>query len=243
MHDLLITVGDLIVRSQPGTRSERIGLFHQTFYEYLRSPQGLYRVDVEASHRAILDAIRELAPTQRMASEDAIERYSTASEAEHLWAVGDYENATAARRLRKFRIPRENLEAWRRWVERAEQTLPNDDALVLIAHHGVAYWTGEAGQPAMGRDLCAELLPKFEHAFGPNHDQTLTVRRNFAYLTDRAGDSGAARELGARLVNDRERVLGRDHRDTLLSRADLAGFTGDAGNPAEARDLLAELLL
>jgi hypothetical protein len=50
----------------------------------------------------------------------------------------------------------------------------------------VAYWTGEAGDPAGARDQLAALLPIFEQVSGPEHPDTLTARSNLAHWTRRS---------------------------------------------------------
>ena len=57
----------------------------------------------------------------------------------------------------------------------------------LSSRTGVAYWTGEAGDPAAARDQYAALLPVVERILGPEHPQTVTARDNLAYWTYRAG--------------------------------------------------------
>jgi hypothetical protein len=112
----------------------------------------------------------------------------------------------------------------------------------LTARGNLAWWTGEAGDPAAARDLFAALLPVRERVLGPEHPETLAARGNLAWWTGQAGDPAAARDLFAALLPVVERVLGPEHPDTLLARANLAWSTGHAGDPAAARDLYAELL-
>ncbi|WP_196470013.1 FxSxx-COOH system tetratricopeptide repeat protein [Planomonospora sp. ID91781] len=112
----------------------------------------------------------------------------------------------------------------------------------LTARHGLAVWTGEAGDAVAARELFAELLPVRERVLGADHPDTLTTRHGLAYWTGRAGDVVAARELFAELLPVRERVLGADHPDTLTTRNQLAVWTGRAGDAVAARELFAELL-
>jgi hypothetical protein len=112
----------------------------------------------------------------------------------------------------------------------------------LTARANLAYWTGEAGDPAAARDLLAALLPVRESVSGPEHPETLAARANLAYWTGQAGDPAAARDLFAALLPVEERALGPEHPETLAARASLAYWTGEAGDPAAARDLFAALL-
>ena len=54
-----------------------------------------------------------------------------------------------------------------------ERVLGPEHPDTLIARHDLAYWTGEAGDPAAARDLFAELLPVRERVLGPEHPDTL----------------------------------------------------------------------
>jgi Tetratricopeptide repeat len=112
----------------------------------------------------------------------------------------------------------------------------------LAAQAMLAYWTGEAGDAVLGRDMYVELLPSFERVFGPEHPRTLAVRHDLAYSTGLAGDAAAARDLYAELLPVRERVLTSENPSTLDTRHELARWTGEAGDSATARDLYAELL-
>jgi len=97
-------------------------------------------------------------------------------------------------------------------------------------------------------------VPVYERVLGPEHPDTLAIRRNLADWTGRAWEASprdrtgavdapaSARDQLAALVPVYERVLGPKHRDTLETRANLAYWTGQAGEVARARDQLAALL-
>jgi hypothetical protein len=55
----------------------------------------------------------------------------------------------------------------------------------LAVRHDLAYWTGEAGDPAAARDLFAALLPIRERVLGPEHPDTLATRQNLVRLRGR----------------------------------------------------------
>jgi Tetratricopeptide repeat len=112
----------------------------------------------------------------------------------------------------------------------------------LVARANLAYWTGQAGNPAGARDQFAVLLPIEERVLGPEHRQTLADRGSLARWTGEAGNPAGARDQFAVLVPIEERVLGPEDLDTLTDRATLATFTGQAGDAAGARDQLAALL-
>ncbi len=72
----------------------------------------------------------------------------------------------------------------------------------LTTRGNLAYWTGEAGDPAAARDQYAALLPVIAWVLGPEHPETLTTRGNLAYRTGEAGDSARARDQFAALLPD-----------------------------------------
>ena len=103
----------------------------------------------------------------------------------------------------------------------------------LTSRANLAYWTGEAGDPATAHDLLATLVTDHTRTLGPDHPHTLTSRNNHAYWTGQAGDPATARDLYATLVTDHTRTLGPDHPDTLTSRNNHAHWT-DAVDPLAA---------
>ncbi len=112
----------------------------------------------------------------------------------------------------------------------------------LIARANLAFFTGQAGDPAAARDQYAALLPVMEEVLGAEHPDTLTARANLASFAGLAGDPAAARDQYAALLPVIEKILGAEHPDTLTARANLARWTGHAGDPAAARDHYAALL-
>ena len=60
----------------------------------------------------------------------------------------------------------------------------------MVARGNLAGWTGEAGDAAGARDQLAALLPITERVLGPEHSDTLNIRRNLAHWTEKA-DGGA----------------------------------------------------
>ncbi len=69
-----------------------------------------------------------------------------------------------------------------------ERVLGPEHPDTLAARHGLARWTGEAGDPAGARDQYAALLPAYERVLGPEHPHTLTACANLSYWTGEAGD-------------------------------------------------------
>ena len=95
----------------------------------------------------------------------------------------------------------------------------------LAARATLAFWAGEAGDPAAARDQYAALLPVMERVSGAEHPSTLTARANLARWTGQAGDAATARDQYAALVPVMERVSGAEHPATLTTRANLTYWT------------------
>jgi hypothetical protein len=60
----------------------------------------------------------------------------------------------------------------------------------LAARHGLAHWTGQAGDAAGARDQLAELLSTSDRVLGPEHPHTLAIREALAHWSTQAGDKG-----------------------------------------------------
>lgn len=112
----------------------------------------------------------------------------------------------------------------------------------LVARHGLARWTGEAGDAVGARDQFAALLPILERVQGSDHPDTLNARHELARWTAATGDAAGARDQYAALLPAHEQVFGPDHLVTLNAYNNLAHCIGEAGDAAGARDQFAALL-
>ena len=65
VRDTLVRLHQLVVRGRPGTEDEQAGLFHATLHDYLSARRARYPIEVRQGHRAIHEAIDELAPMAR----------------------------------------------------------------------------------------------------------------------------------------------------------------------------------
>ena len=89
VRDRLVDLRGLVVRARPGTDDEHVGLFHQTLADYLLDPASdPFGIDPQEPHRALAEAIAELAPAGSHDPADPLHRYAAAREAEHLWRWG-----------------------------------------------------------------------------------------------------------------------------------------------------------
>ena len=100
----------------------------------------------------------------------------------------------------------------------------------LTTRSNLAYWLGQAGDPAQARPPQFEqLLADQLRVLGPDHPDTLTTRNNLASWLGEAGEPAGAPPQFEQLLADQLRVLGPDHPDTLTTRSNLACWLGEAG--------------
>jgi tetratricopeptide (TPR) repeat protein len=242
VHDVLYDLRGFVARSAPGTNNEQVGLFHQTFAEYLLDPSTTFSIDPQDPHRALAMALDALAPMARHNATDPLHRYAAAREAEHLWAIEQYERALQSLKQRSSPIPAENLRRWRSWFARVHVELGADHPITLMTHDEVAYWTCAIGDAQTALRIERELKSHRERVLGPDHPDTLKSRGNIATWTGETGDARRALQLYLELLPDEVRVLGPDHPVTLTARGNIAHWIGKLGDAQEALRLYRELL-
>jgi tetratricopeptide (TPR) repeat protein len=241
VRDVLARLGRLIVRSQPGTDREVVGLFHPTLAEHL-AEHARNRVDIGSGRRVLLEEINKLAPVTGLYMDNPLYRWAAEAEAEQLWQLGMIGSALQSLRARPLPTPRENLARWRSWDARVRVRLGPDDENTLRTRQNIAYWTGETGKAAEALRLSQELLPDRERVLGRHHPGTLSTRGNIAAWTGETGKAAEALRLYQELLPDVERVLGPDDPETLTTRRNIAFRTGETGKAAEALRLFQQLL-
>ncbi|MGC1720598.1 MAG: NACHT domain-containing protein, partial [Isosphaeraceae bacterium] len=174
VRDRLVDLRGLVVRARPGTDDEHVGLFHQTLADYLLDPASdPFGIDPQEPHRALAEAIAELAPAESHDPADPLHRYAAAREAEHLWTLGEYGRVVKSLAYRQSVIPAENLKRWQSWKARIESKLGPGHPDTLTTRHNIASWTGEVGEAREALRLYRELLPDQERVLGRDHPNTL----------------------------------------------------------------------
>lgn len=131
----------------------------------------------------------------------------------------------------------------------------NADALVEVAYeHLWESWCHpvllRAGESLGDSGLVAEARSYFERLgdtaakrWGPDHPDTLSIRRSTAHWRGEAGDRTGAASAYGQLVPDHVRVLGPDHPDTMDVRSALADARSKAGDAAGAVTAYERLLM
>uniref|UniRef100_UPI002AD250D6 tetratricopeptide repeat protein n=1 Tax=Frankia sp. Cr1 TaxID=3073931 RepID=UPI002AD250D6 len=189
VRDVLARLGRLVVRSQPGTAGELVGLFHPALVDHL-SRHTRRPLDPAAGRRILLNEVEKLAPITGIYADNPLYRWAAGSEAEYLWQNGQISAALRALRRRPLPTPRANLTRWTEWYPRIRTARGPDHPNTLTTRGNIADWTGETGDPGEALRLFRELLPDQERVLGPGHPDTLTTRNNIAHWTGQAGDPG-----------------------------------------------------
>jgi hypothetical protein len=116
----------------------------------------------------------------------------------------------------------------------ANEYLGPDHLDTLAARYRLAYWQGEAGDPARAAAALEALVDDWLRVLGPDDPGTLAARYQLARRLGEAGDPAGTIAALEALLDDRRRVLGPDHPDTVDTRHELARWRGLAGDPAGA---------
>jgi len=74
---VLVDLRGFVVRGAPGTEAEQLGVFHQTFAEYLLDPATeAFGIAPEEPHAALVEALDELAPMTTYDPRDPLHQYA-----------------------------------------------------------------------------------------------------------------------------------------------------------------------
>ncbi|HSV65487.1 MAG TPA: tetratricopeptide repeat protein [Mycobacteriales bacterium] len=188
VRDIVARLGSLVIRANPGTDHELLGLFHTTLCDHLAA-HATPPVDVTNAHRILVDAVETLAPVTGLYTDNPFYRYaSTDAHAEHLWQLGQISAAIHALTRRPRPTPRQNQQRWQHWHHRLTthpERGPNHPD-TLTTRGNIAFWTGETGDAAEALRLFRELLPDLQRVLGPNHPDTLATQKAVAYWEQRA---------------------------------------------------------
>lgn len=239
VRDAVVRLSGLIVRGHPAQADERIGLFHLSLAEdYLLRPgtDTQFTIDGPGAHRAVADAIGELAPADQHDRENPLHQYALRAEAEHLWACGDTEAVIASLHLRPLDRPIDEVERWAHWAARFEEALGAQHPETLNTRVNLAQFTSHTGNPMVAHEQLIPLLPALDEILGTHHTLTLTARLNCVHYLGEAGHPAAARDGFAQLLSHRREFLGPEDPSTLAAWSGFAHFTGTAGDPHTARE-------
>jgi tetratricopeptide (TPR) repeat protein len=241
VRDELVRLRGLVIRSDAGTKAEHVGLFHQTLVEHILTQEPEKAIK---AHRALADAIADLAPPgpSFMDLDDHLQRYAFERQADHLWAVGDTEEAFNALEARRTSSPRDNLLRWMSWQDVTFNQLGSDHPGLHTSRKAIAYWIGECGDVHKAHRLFSELLHDEEQVLGAYDPEILVTRLNIAHSFGKCGDAQKALSLLTALLHDQIGVLDADSQITLITRSNIAFWTGVCGDAPESLRLSLKLL-
>lgn len=232
VRDALARLGRFgVERSSPGTDAEQVKL------------AGL-RAGLRGSSAwqgFLADATREMAPVEDNARKTPEQVYARASEAEHLWLAGRYEEAVLSLEDRPSEIPVENRERWAKWLARVSGKRGATDPLTLKCRARLATWTGKAGDPASALAQFLDLLPTAQGGLRATDRELLIIRNNIAYLLMELGRHEEAKVAFLTLAADSAEAVGETDRETIHARHLFAVATGKCGDREESLRLSQEL--
>lgn len=127
-------------------------------------------------------------------------------------------------------------------AETARQRLGPDHPDALIARNNLAYWRGEAGDPAGAADAFADLLSDRTRILGWSHPHTLDTVVNLSHWQARAGHTRSAGLSFFAFYGVCLDKLGPEHPRTRSALSHLATWLDESGNLAGAADMFAELV-
>lgn len=136
VRDILIALGELVSRADPGTDLERVGPAHELIATHLRMMAGKERL--AEAHARVAHAILAQAdsPTPGLLS------YARLRLADHLWWAGQFEAALEA--IPKLDTPADTLSLWQLWRQRAAGLAP-DHPVAIVIRRNIGLWAGAAG--------------------------------------------------------------------------------------------------
>lgn len=242
--DSVVRLSGLIIRARPGQPEEHLGIFHLSLrddYLFASDPEMPFRIDRREAHRALAEALNELAPASQHDSKDPVHIYALRAEPEHLWALDERAAVVNSLISRRLDRPADELERWQRWKARLDDR-GSMDPITLIARSYVAHFTRLAGDPASARDQFKALLRIRKKVYKPTDPEILVTRMNLAQSTGEAGQPATARDQYAELLPAIENAWSPTHWRALDALGNLAYFTGQAGHPVSAREQYAALL-
>ncbi|MFW6639990.1 protein kinase domain-containing protein [Nocardiopsis algeriensis] len=137
--------------------------------------------------------------------------------------------------------PAQTLPYTRPATTRPRTAEPHDRTSLLLRVEE-ARKAADEGRYTEAAGMLRPLLPLMRTAFGPDHPETLRVRRREAYLTGKGGEHARAAATLEELLTDLDRVHGPRHAETLTVRYYLATNAGRAGDHARAARVHGELL-
>jgi tetratricopeptide (TPR) repeat protein len=228
IRDIVVELGTLVSRGNPGQIAERVGIAHAAFLSPLTSAVGLD--EVQAAHHHIASALEDPA---LVAHADAA-TYFAQSLPRHLLASGDPESAFAFLESADAGSTIDNELRWSGWLPSFDDVLEPDDPLLQRVRERASDWRHTDRLAPRSLKEYETLVSERAATLGGTHPDTLATRSLFAAAVDRAGDRPRAIGELRRLLLDRARLLGETNSETIATRSNLARLLAEAAEFAEA---------
>lgn len=219
--NIVTEFGRWVARSKPGTPDERLGICHESLLNWFLRQEEI-RSGLDVARDAVLEHLQA-------ATEEAARQYRRDFEAEHLWQRRCYSDAVELVGSQCGSKPVDNIALIRKWVDRAETTLPVDDPAALQLRSELARWTGRSGALGEAITLCEEVIRGRTGTLGADHPSTLRSRLMLTSFLGRAGDSSAALRMSKHAHALCKQVFGPDEPISMEAETEVARWTGECG--------------
>jgi hypothetical protein len=258
IRDLFSDLRGLLERDQVGTARERVGFFHKTVAEDLRSNALNVLHDESVAHEAMLDAIEQRAPLETLKSCTPLERhelqnrddcyrYAFEFEMEHLAAAGRWDSLIDSLRFRDSATPAINLKRWSLANGFVADALPEHDERRLTVRLYQADWLRRSSDFREALIRTRQLIRDCRRHLTRKHTLTLAAlhlrsecvgERSFS-----PEDIHRALQLARAVLSRQLDVLGPHHEQVLTTKNDIAVWLGETDRFAEALDHFRALLI
>jgi tetratricopeptide (TPR) repeat protein len=234
VRDILVALGELITRADPGRGSERVGPAHDLIAAHFAAMVGPDQL--AAVHGKLADIIIAVLATH---SSSDITSYAGQALADHLWKAKRYSEAIGA--VGEPDTPADKLALWQLWGQRV-LSLGLENPVALRVRYNIAFWALQAGDMKLALAEFTSLLPDETRILGADHRDTLATRHGIAVVTGQAGDARTALKQINTLLLDAQRALEPDDKALLAIRISEATMTGQTGDFRSALKKLNALL-
>ncbi|MFZ0161348.1 MAG: hypothetical protein WAL50_20140 [Kineosporiaceae bacterium] len=226
LRDVLVALGEVVARSDPGTADERLGAAHDRIREHM-----LRRLEPET----VTEMHLRLADTMRVpVSDSIIGAYRALQLPEHLWQAGRTAEALSAlEEMEDAETAADALASWVSWRDRCSMHLGPRHPETFFAARKVAYWTGQVRGPRHALTILSEVSLAQERELGGAHPDTFLMRLEMAHWAGRGGDAAGALSAVEGLLVDIRGAGGLDELE-LLARHEEAHWVGESGDRLDA---------
>ena len=227
LHDVLVRLGSLVTRSNPGTARETVGIAHQSLLDAIvvAIPYPLM-----SAHTDIVDGYER----HLSAEPGAVAAYWVNAAPRHYLDCGRpgealdlLYSADSERRI-------DNRDRWGSWVPQFEARLGSRNHYTSQARMNHAHWRGMSGDWSGAATEYESLLADVLDTPDEPAWVEFAVRSHRASWRGRAGAPAAAVAELTALLEDQRRILGHDDPAILRTRTEIAFWRSSVGDTSGA---------